>query len=209
MSPGGFRGTEEAPAGPLTYHFEANARARRPPFFLGIFRQRGCVMNTYETPSSGPRTFVVDQKTLAACVPHSGSMCLLAGVTYFDEERIECLATSHRSLDNPLRAHGRLGAACGVEYAAQAMAVHGALPITPAVAPAPGALVGLRHVQLEVEALDHIESELVIVCRSLGRDAGAAMYAFAISADGNGLLSGRATVTFARPPRPAFAMVSP
>ena len=30
-------------------------------------------------------------------------------------------------MGNPLRAHDRLSAACGIEYAAQAMAVHGAL----------------------------------------------------------------------------------
>ena len=36
--------------------------------------------------------------------------------------------------DHPLRAHGRLGVACGVELAAQAMAVHGALsPTRPSV----------------------------------------------------------------------------
>lgn len=166
-------------------------------------------MNTHETPSAPHRRFVVDRESLQGLIPHSGRMCLLAGVTSFDQERIECLATSHRDLAHPLRAHGRLGAACGVEYAAQAMAVHGALPIAPSAAPLPGALVGLRHVQFEVETLDLIESELVIVCRSLGRDAGAAMYDFHIQADGALLLSGRATVVFAHRPRSLDAEVSP
>ncbi len=164
-------------------------------------------MNTHEMRSAAQRRFVVDHETLRRLIPHSGDMCLLAGVTYFDQDRIECLATSHRALDHPLRAHGRLGAACGVEYAAQAMAVHGALPIVPSLAPLPGALVGLRHVQFEVETLDLIESELVIVCRSLGRDAGAAMYDFRLEADGALLLSGRATVVFAHRPRPVDAEV--
>ncbi len=156
-------------------------------------------MSTHEIPAPSGR-FVVDRDTLARCIPHSGTMCLLAGVTYFDQERIECLATNHHSPDHPLRAHGRLGAACGVEYAAQAMAVHGALPIRSSSAPVPGALVGLRQVQFEVEALDQIESDLVITCRSLGRDAGAAIYAFYVRADGSLLLSGRATVTFGHRP---------
>ena len=39
--------------------------------------------------------------------------------------------------DNPLRSHGRLGAASGIEYAAQAMALHGAL-----AGAAPGATCG-------------------------------------------------------------------
>ena len=45
----------------------------------------------------------------------------------WDATHIRCRSATHRAADNPLRAHGRLGAACGVEYAAQAMAVHGAL----------------------------------------------------------------------------------
>jgi predicted hotdog family 3-hydroxylacyl-ACP dehydratase len=54
-------------------------------------------------------------------------MCLLDDVLSWDASRIRCRSASHRTPDNPLRAHGRLGAACGIEYAAQAMAVHGAL----------------------------------------------------------------------------------
>ena len=52
-------------------------------------------------------------------------------------------ASSHRAADNPLRAHGRLGAACGIEYAAQAMAVHGAL-LAPPDSAAAGRLSGQR-----------------------------------------------------------------
>ena len=48
-------------------------------------------------------------------------------VLSWDATRIRCRSATHRSPDNPLRLHGRLGAACGIEYAAQAMAVHGAL----------------------------------------------------------------------------------
>jgi predicted hotdog family 3-hydroxylacyl-ACP dehydratase len=54
-------------------------------------------------------------------------MCLLDEVIGWDAERITCTSSSHRSVDNPLRARGRLGIACGIEYAAQAMAVHAAL----------------------------------------------------------------------------------
>ena len=54
-------------------------------------------------------------------------MCLLDEVLSWDATRIRCRSNTHRTADNPLRAHGRLGAACGIEYAAQAMAVHGAL----------------------------------------------------------------------------------
>ncbi len=45
----------------------------------------------------------------------------------WDAQHIRCRSATHRLPGNPLRSQGRLGAACGIEYAAQAMAVHGAL----------------------------------------------------------------------------------
>jgi predicted hotdog family 3-hydroxylacyl-ACP dehydratase len=60
-------------------------------------------------------------------IPHQGRMCLLDEVVSWSAERIRCRSSTHRAADNPLRAHGRLGIACGMEYAAQTMAVHGAL----------------------------------------------------------------------------------
>ncbi|MBV8741496.1 MAG: hypothetical protein JOZ12_06890, partial [Sinobacteraceae bacterium] len=60
-------------------------------------------------------------------IPHRGTMCLLEEVLSWDATHAQCRSSTHRRADNPLRAYDRLGAACGVEYAAQAMAVHGAL----------------------------------------------------------------------------------
>ena len=34
----------------------------------------------------------------------------------WDAQRIRCRSGTHRAPDHPLRAHGRLGAACGIEY---------------------------------------------------------------------------------------------
>src|ERR1700684_857491 len=89
-------------------------------------------------------------------------MCLLESVLRWDATRIECRTATHRDTDNPLRSHGRLGCACGVEYAAQAMAVHGALVAGRTGAPTAGYLVGLRRVLLQVDRLDDIESDLLI-----------------------------------------------
>jgi len=69
----------------------------------------------------------LDRAWIESRIPHHGPMCLLDEVIGWDAERITCTSSSHRSADNPLRARGRLGIACGIEYAAQAMAVHGAL----------------------------------------------------------------------------------
>ena len=69
----------------------------------------------------------LDHAWIAAHIPHQGSMCLLDAVLRWDTQHVACSATSHGDPSNPLRQFGRLGAACGIEYAAQAMAVHGAL----------------------------------------------------------------------------------
>ena len=69
----------------------------------------------------------LDRDWIEQHIPHKGRMCLLDEVLSWDALRIRCRSGTHRAADNPLRAHGRLGVACGIEYAAQAMAVHGAL----------------------------------------------------------------------------------
>src|SRR2546425_12108681 len=104
-----------------------------------------------------PDCSMLDHAWIAGHIPHQGSMCLLDCVEAWDAERIQCRAISHRALDNPLRAHNQLGAACGIEYAAQAMAVHGAL-LAPAdsTAPRAGYLVSVRGVQFQVARLDDI-----------------------------------------------------
>ncbi|MDD4881794.1 MAG: 3-hydroxylacyl-ACP dehydratase, partial [Gallionellaceae bacterium] len=62
----------------------------------------------------------LDRDWLLGHIPHQGSMCLLERIDAWDSQHIRCTASSHRAPDNPLRGHGRLGAACGIEYAAQA-----------------------------------------------------------------------------------------
>jgi len=82
----------------------------------------------------------------------TGGMCLLDEVIDWSAARVSCRSGTHREPDNPLRAFGRLGIACGIEYAAQAMAVHGALvaggaPLAGAPAagtPAAGFLAAVR-----------------------------------------------------------------
>jgi predicted hotdog family 3-hydroxylacyl-ACP dehydratase len=122
-------------------------------------------------------------------------MCLLAKVLSFDAERIECLCTSHRDLAHPLRAHGRLGIAAGIELCSQAMAAHAALsaPSTGGVARA-GLLASLRSVRFAVERLDDIDEDLLCCAQRLAGDALTAMYEFTLRAAGRCLMSGRATV---------------
>ena len=135
---------------------------------------------------------------IARRIPHQGSMCLLDQVLQWDDARIVCSASSHHALDNPLRAHGRLGAACGVEYAAQAMAMHGALlgeaMAGAAAVPRAGYLASVRQLQLLVERLDLFPGRLTVCAERMTGDANNILYQFTVSADDQCLLSGRAAV---------------
>ncbi|MBU1395003.1 MAG: 3-hydroxylacyl-ACP dehydratase [Gammaproteobacteria bacterium] len=136
----------------------------------------------------------LDRAWLLAHLPHQGSMCLLDAVTDWDVLRIRCTATSHRGADNPLRAHDRLGAACGIEYAAQAMAAHGALLAGADDAPRAGYLASVRSVKLHVARLDDIADDLDVEAERLSGDGNTILYGFRVSAAGRELLSGRAAV---------------
>lgn len=137
----------------------------------------------------------LDHAWIARHIPHQGDMCLLDAVEAWDQQGIRCRASSHRSADNPLRAYGRLGAACGIEYAAQAMAVHGALLAPPEGAGSrAGYLVSARGVQLHVPRLDDITDDLLVEAICVSRSQNNILYQFSINAAGRRLLEGRAAV---------------
>jgi len=150
-------------------------------------------------------------------------MCLLDEIVRWDADRITCRSSSHRAADNPLRARGKLGIACGVEYAAQAMAVHGALVAealtaaspnaglsaagsaaagSPAAGsptaglPAAGFLAGVRGVRFHVFRLDDVQGDLICDALRIAGDRGTALYEFELRSGEARLLSGRATVVF-------------
>src|SRR3569833_2555449 len=82
-------------------------------------------------------------------------MWLLDEVLNWDFTQTQCRTSTHRSPDNPLRSNGRLGSACAIEYAAQTMAVHGALVASASGGTAPpGFLASVRGVRLNVDRLD-------------------------------------------------------
>lgn len=120
-------------------------------------------------------------------------MCLLECVEAWDQQRIQCRAVSHRDASNPLRSNNRLGAACGIEYAAQAMAVHGAL-LAPSDSTRAGYLVSVRGTRLHVPRLDDINADLRVEAACITRSENNILYQFSISAAGQLLLEGRAAV---------------
>ncbi|UFN48738.1 phosphotransferase [Roseomonas sp. OT10] len=135
---------------------------------------------------------VMDAAAIARLVPHQGAMCLLASVEAWDAESIRCGATSHRDPANPLRRDGALPAICGVEYALQAMALHGAL--TGGGAQPAGYLASLRGVALEAERLDGLAGPLCVSASAVLREAAGFVYAFEVSGEGRVLLSGQAAI---------------
>jgi predicted hotdog family 3-hydroxylacyl-ACP dehydratase len=142
----------------------------------------------------------LDHAWIAAHIPHQGGMCLLEEVVEWSVAGIRCRSASHRAPDNPLRAHGRLGAACGIEYAAQAMAVDGALRA--AQSPAEGAtraglLASVRGVTMSVARLDDISGDIYASATRIHGDTAMILYHFTISDATRLLLSGRATIAFA------------
>ncbi len=121
-------------------------------------------------------------------------MCLLDAVREWSGEAITCTASSHTDPANPLRADGRLGAANGIEYAAQAMAIHGALLAGNDGQPRQGYLTSVRGVTLHAARLDDLAGELIVRAERLSGDANNILYQFSVSHADRCLLAGRAAV---------------
>lgn len=140
---------------------------------------------------------MLDRAWIAAHIPHQGSMCLLDAVREWSGEAITCTASSHTDPANPLRADGRLGAANGIEYAAQAMAIHGALLAgddNEGSQPRQGYLTSVRSVTLHVDRLDDLSGPLEVQAERLSGDANNILYQFSVGHAGRCLLAGRAAV---------------
>jgi predicted hotdog family 3-hydroxylacyl-ACP dehydratase len=149
----------------------------------------------------------LSRDAIAALIPHQGTMCLLEEVLYSDEDTIVCRAVSHRDAGHPLREEDILPAVCGIEYAAQAMAVHGALSAKAAEKEADsagsgargrrGMLAAARNVVFNVERLDDIADDLIVSARKLLAEDGRLLYEFELHASGRELVRGRAAVVLA------------
>jgi len=131
---------------------------------------------------------------IAKVIPHAGSMCLLDGVLECDAQRIRCISSTHRDPANPMRCGGELPALCGIEYAAQAMAVHGAWDAKYDSKPRAGYLAALRDVACTTMRLDDLSDDLVIDAEKVMGDEARVIYQFDIHAGTNRIMSGRATV---------------
>ena len=161
----------------------------------------------------------LNRAAIEARLPHRGTMCLLDEVLDWQANSIRCRTSTHLQPGNPLRGPQGLGIACGIEYAAQAMALHAALVSTDGRPSAngerrlpAGALAAVREVRMSRRWLDggdrgdrgdrgdgsdgsgNAGSDLIIEADLLAGDADRALYAFNVSNGAGPLLSGRATV---------------
>jgi len=151
--------------------------------------------------NSAPAT--LDYDGIATRVPHQGRMCWLHRLLEWSDERIVCEAVNHANADHPLRtAHGLLSSAA-IEYAAQAMALHGALraeTAAAAIGPVPGFLASARGVRLARWRLDEAEGPLRIEAERLAGDTRQLLYGFRLAdAAGECVAEGRATVVLNTP----------
>lgn len=121
---------------------------------------------------------------VAALIPHAGAMRLIDRVDAVSEEAILCSTSTHLSPDNPLRWDGGLPASAAIEYAAQAMAIHGALTRPEQdmrQGPRRGFIVVASGVTWTRDRLDESPAPLAIEATRLAATSGGAQYAFRVS----------------------------
>jgi predicted hotdog family 3-hydroxylacyl-ACP dehydratase len=147
---------------------------------------------------TAPQT--LDRAGIARRIPHSGSMCLLDRLAGWDAESIHCTTATHAQPDNPLRTASGLLSPSLIEYAAQAMALHGGLLAAEGSEPSAGFLASARNVRLSVARIDDIAGELQVHAQRLTGDQSQVLYQFAVKdAAGRLLAEGRAVVVLNTP----------
>jgi predicted hotdog family 3-hydroxylacyl-ACP dehydratase len=137
---------------------------------------------------------ILDRDAIRLLIPHQGTMCLIDTVEHWDAQHIVCTSNQHALATNPLRSGGELSCVHGIEFAGQAMAVHGGLLAPASTTPRIGLLLSVRQCVFNCERLDVIDSPLYIEAQKIAASEEALSYRFAIRAAGVLLLEGRANV---------------
>lgn len=151
---------------------------------------------------------MIAKEQLSSLIPHAGDMCLLHAVEDWTADHIECTAHAHSAPEHPLRRAGQLSALHLIEYAAQAIAAHGALLAHSGdgrsnhrhdrVTPRAGMLAVLREVKFYSERIDTLDGMISIAAqRRFAREDGV-VYDFAARGDGRILCEGRVVIALQR-----------
>ncbi len=133
----------------------------------------------------------IDRAGIADRIPHKGRMCLLESVVHWDDTQITCTAVSHTDADNPLARDGMLSPLAGLEYGAQAMALHGALTGTTGATPKAGLIVSVRALRWTVRRLDAVLQPLTIDAQLVSGNGAQVSYDIAVREGERDLLTGR------------------
>jgi predicted hotdog family 3-hydroxylacyl-ACP dehydratase len=129
---------------------------------------------------------------LGALLSHAGTARMIERVVRWDAGGIVAATTRHRAADNPLRRDGRLAAVHLVEFAAQAVAIHGGLRnAADGKPPQPGLLVSVRDVQTTRDHIEDLPEEIEIEARALMINDASWQYAFNVIHAGAIIASGR------------------
>ncbi len=161
----------------------------------------------------------IDAERIRKLVPHAGNMCLLERVVACDAASIRCETRSHLDQSNPLRRNGHLASICAIEYAAQAMALHGALtaPKDIGALTAPGHsgtltaaasgntpadvrhgyLASVRDLRCRTRCLDQYTGTLSVSATLVFDESARRIYSFLVAAGKTELVTGRAAVILA------------
>ena len=144
---------------------------------------------------TGFSNMLLTRKAIEERLPHSGNMCLLNRVIAANEQSLTAEAISHLDTSNPLIVDGRISAINGVEYAAQAMAIHGSLRSGKSHA---GYIATVRNIELNQEFLPQEQGSLLIQVEQLMSDDNGFSYQFQIHGHEQLILSGKITVFLVR-----------
>lgn len=136
----------------------------------------------------------IEQAEIRTLIPHAQAMCLLERVLTWTHDDIDCVATSHRDPSNPLRHENFLPIHAGIEYCAQAIALHGGLTHRESGPPRRGYLAVIIGAQWHVQRLDDCAGELRVYANRQVRLQQGASYKFRLDHQGHTLLTGQAVV---------------
>lgn len=131
---------------------------------------------------------------IAELLPHAAPMILIESLLEAGENYLACRTKSHLSPDNPLRIDGILNIFSGIEYAAQAMALHARLSSAPgqeAEQPPRGFVATVSKVQAFAHRLDEYEQPLTIRVDQIACSRDSSLYTFTLSAGAAQLLEGQ------------------
>lgn len=137
---------------------------------------------------------VMGKSDLSRLIPHGGAMCLLDAVDQWDQTGITCRTSSHRDDHNPLRRGRTLEAICGLEYAAQAMAVHVGLLEGRTDRGGVGYLGSVKRLILRAERLDEWSGDLTVRAERVFGQEESFIYTFLVLAGDRMLLEGQASI---------------